>query len=465
MAAQIRDRFTRRTSLLSLTAAAAAALAACGGEQGAAGQPSGQTAEGPALARAKAPVTVNYLSVSSSADRNERERELFASFNAAQNAVKVEVSAGPGSWVTLREKFIVSHAGGDPMHLVELGWGGGWSDLVDSGAIVELTPYLKRDKLDPKHFLAEAIGQYTLAGKTWALPTSLSVDGWAYNKNLLDKHGLPHPPVTTEDKSWTMEKLLEYAKIVNKPENQIWGFSGAFTGDNSAAYTEGTYFGQGAWDDKAQQPAYLSEGWLRGSQYWRDLEFKHRLVPTADEAKAAGVSRGTGLFRAGKAALSGWYSSLKLDFDWGLATVPYSGPGKNVSGRFFAHALLMGKKDQEAVWQLFKWLTVPENGGRWVLAANHATSPIVKGGSDIAQKAVREQTGVDHRAYLLSAQTMKHAGWGLEKYAWFRDANDELSPVRAELFANKLAVRDFAQRATEVITRHRQAFEQKSKQR
>ncbi|MGH2371274.1 MAG: hypothetical protein ACRDI2_24120, partial [Chloroflexota bacterium] len=157
-----------------------------------------------------------------------------------------------------------------------------------------------------------------------------------------------------------------------------------------------------------------------------------------------------------KVGLQVFYSQTdRLPFRWGLATLPYSGPAgsKNVSGRIFCHALHMGQvKEKEPVWEVFKWLTKPENGGRFVITAGHATSPIVKGGSDVAQKAYQERSGVDARAYVLVSHQAKIAGWGMEKYANWPRVSTDLTAQYKDFRAGKMSVGEYTERAAQIVT-------------
>lgn len=151
-----------------------------------------------------------------------------------------------------------------------------------------------------------------------------------------------------------------------------------------------------------------------------------------------------------------FYSSIdRLPFRWGLATLPYSGPAgtKNISGRFFCHALHMGQvKEKEAAWEVFKWLAKPENGGRFVVTAGHATSPIVKGGSDAAQKAYLDRSGVDAKAYVLMAHNQVRAeGWGMWRYATANQVISEISKHYREMRAGNMSVDEYAERAARIV--------------
>jgi len=435
--------------------------AAAGALTGVLGAACGRSSPGaapaaPAAPASSGPVRVVYISPSGSGPRFDLETQLFDDFNAGRpkGDVIVEVSAGPSGSAPVREKFVVAAAGGQPFGLVQNNWGG-WMDLAQGGSIAELSPYFKRDRIDPRLFLPEMINEYSDEGRIWALPVSMSVDALAYNMDLFDRAGLKYPPTDPEDKSWTMERFLEHARLLSKPPDQF-GFGGGISGGDFGGMTEGTHFGQGPWDDARKRSLFASAGMRKGMQFWLDVALKHRVQPTAEEANAlrGGASSGN-VFLTGKVGMQVFYTQTdRLPFRWGLATLPYSGPAgsKNISGRAFAHALHMGQvKEKEAVWEVLKWLTRPENGGRFVVTAGHATSPIVKGGSDIAQQAYKDRAGVDARAWVLMAQQVKAEAWGMFKYPNWTQVEAELRAPFADLRAGKIPVDEYAERAAKLI--------------
>jgi ABC-type glycerol-3-phosphate transport system substrate-binding protein len=108
-------------------------------------------------------------------------------------------------------------------------------------------------------------------------------------------------------------------------------------------------------------------------------------------------------------------------------------------------------KEKDAVWEVLKWLTRPENGGRFVVTAGHATSPILKGGSDIAQQAYKDRAGVDARAWVLMAQQVKAEGWGMEKYAGWANVAKELTIQYNDFRAARMPVGEYTERAAKIV--------------
>jgi multiple sugar transport system substrate-binding protein len=437
---------SRRAILGGAGSGVAAALAACGLAQPGGGP--GPT--GPVSGK------VVYLSQSAGGDaRHEQEQKLFSDFNAQNPRVQVEivVVGGAGGGVLAKEKFIVSGAGGQPVDLVQNSWGV-WTDLSEAGAITEQTPFFKRDKISLSEFIEGAVQAYTVDGKIWATPVSVSADALFYNADLFQALGLPEPPQNPEDKTWTMDKFLEVAQKLTRGTEQF-GHGGGVSSFNGQGLSCGTYFGQQAWDDSRRKCLMDQPSSMKGLQFFQDIIWKQRVAPTADQATALRGSAPNVLY-TGKVAMNqiGPFNPPKLEFKWGIAALPYSGSGKNQSARIWPHALHMGKvANPDAPWEVLKWLTKPENGGRFPLTAGHAVSPLVKGGSDIAQRTYLQTHGVDAKAFALQAQNTKPSGNGLLKYKTWPDIDKELTPLYTQVQNNQLSVGEYARRATEVIDR------------
>ena len=437
---------TRRGVMLGTAATASVLVAACGGSQTAA-QPAGE----------RQTVTITYMSLGDAAsDRVAQEKALFDTYHREGRGVLIEVEpTGANGWGGLKEKFIIRATGGDPADLVMNNWGT-WADMSDGGMLTELTSLMKKDKIGYDLFLPSSIESHSADGKLWGMPVSMSVDALAYNVDLLAAAGLQPPPVNPDDKTWTMERFLEYAQKMTRAAEQF-GFGGSYTGFGTVGVADGTFFGQLAWDDKAKKCLMDTPAFQKGLQFWLDVAHRYHVQPDAQETAAIRAGTTGNIFQTGKIGMQVTLSPFPKEqtpFRWGLATLPYSGAGRNVSSRMWATALHMGRtKRVDQAWNFLSWLTKPENGGRFPLVAGHAVSPLVKGGSDIAQKRRQEESGVDPKAWLLQAQHSPVSGGGLLKYAAWNQASTELTPRWNDFRANKMSTTDYARAATEVFDR------------
>jgi ABC-type glycerol-3-phosphate transport system substrate-binding protein len=427
------------------TAAAAGALglAACGAPAD----------SGSAPAANAQPVTLNFLiKVRSSPAAEDVLRKLFADQN--QQNPKTQVTIELVAADAVLPQLTTRAASGQPQDFVESG-GFAWVGMAEQKYFAELTPLFKRDKIEPtKLFLPEAVSINSKDGKLWGWPSSVSADAIAYNMDLFDAAGLKYPPVNPDDTSWTMEKLLEYAQKLTKGRDQF-GMGNAFGID---FWTAGTFFGQGPWDDTARKAQTNTPNYIKGLQFALDLRDKHRVEPTADESKALLGTQSGPVFISGKVGMQGVGPLLidKPPFRWGLATLPYSGTGKNISGRQWAHGIFVGSVPTtrvDAIWQVLRWLGKPEYAGRYVVQNGHAVSALATGGSDYPQQAYLQRSGADAKAYLLSAQRSHASGWGLLNYANYNDVDREHQPLWADLLATKMSVGEYAGKAADLWNR------------
>ena len=383
-------------------------------------------------------------------DSAKAEQALYDEFSTQNPGVKVEINFGSDT----EQVLLTHHAGGAPLDFVENDWGT-WSDLASKQVIAELTPYFNQAKIPLSIFVNQAVQNYSLQNKFYGEPVSMSVDAIGYNVDLFDANGIDHPPVDPKDTSWTMEKFQAIAQKLTKGDGSQFGWGGSANGYNTAGITNGTYFGMPGWDDPAQKSRYDAPEWSTGAQYWLDMTNKFRVNPTSDQAKAL---RGNlpSVFASGKIGMDVVYaiSWTQVPFKWALATMPYSGKGDNISGRMYPHGLHMeaSSPNKDQVWAILQWLTKPENGGRYPLIAGHSVSPLVNGGSDLAQKTRQQQWGVDPKAFLLMSQTLLPSGTGILKYAnWPNIAKDQLTPLYTQVTQLKMTPQDYGTQAAKIV--------------
>ena len=382
------------------------------------------------------------------------QQKLVDDYHTAAPHVTIEVVPG----TIPQEQLVVRHAGGDPTDLVENDWGV-WVDLAEGKVIEDLTPYFTRDKVDPNGFVGEALTTYTYQNRRYAFPVTMSVDGLFYNEDLFRSAGVALPPQDPGTRTWTMERFVDTAKQLSKPGQQ-WGFGGGYNCFNTNGVTDGTYFGQRAWDDTRQKCLMDTEAFGKGVQFWLDAQYRHGIWPTGDELNAIRSTPTQNAFLTGKVAMQvscTVFPKDQMTFKWGIAALPYSGPSgsKNISGRMYPTGLHMGAagKAKDEVWAFFRWLTRPENAGRYPEVAGHSVSP-VKNASDAIQKLRRDEYGVDPKVFLLNAETQIVSGQGMLKYPGWNQVTPELNPKYTnELKQNKIGVGEWVKTATDVFDR------------
>jgi multiple sugar transport system substrate-binding protein len=430
-------------------------LAACGGAGSTGG--AGEQARAPEKVSGK----VVFFSVYASGKNFDGQTAAFREFNdefrgQGGAGIEVEVRPGPGDYAKQREQILLEHTAGTPSSLYENGWGA-WTDMADSGVIEDLGPYAKRDKIDPPNlFLSQMIDAWTYKGKLYALPMSVSTDVVGYNKDLFDAAGAKYPPVNVDDKSWTMEAFLDAARKITRGTEQF-GFSGSLNRSNPAGVTEGSYFGAPPWDDAKKKCLMNTPNFIKGLQFFLDVKDKWRVQPDADRAKELAGPQNVPLFLTGKVAMhavGGEILGQTIPFKWALATIPYSGTGKNMSGRHWSQGLHLdaGTTVKEAAWRVYRWLMEPANNVEYTAPFGQPVTAL-KAAQEALQKRWTQETGVDGRAYALSASVTQPSTGGLNRYGTWTAVQAQLVPLYTDMRNGKISVQEYADKATAIVDR------------
>lgn len=436
---------TRRTlARASITGGAAALFAACGAQSGGGGSGSSGMEK-----KVTAPVTLTMLTDHGGADL-DAQKAIFARFTQEQPNVSFEISPN-GPRQAARDRAKIMAQGGTPADFWE-STRAAYGDLLLLGIIHPITDYVKRDKMPfEKMFVPDHVDHITVDGKIYGWPVVISADALAYNKELFDARGIPYPSVNTADTSWTMEKFLDLAQKLTRNDGQVFGFGGTRSGYDR--FTDGTNWGQPPWD--GQSKGMLdSPLWQQAEQFWVDCIHKWRVQPTAQEKPSIAPPSGPFFFN-GKTAMDVVFQAppANISFKWSLATLPYSGKGKNVSGRLGLHSLHMGQggKNADVVWQVFKWFRNKEHAGAFPMTWGSPVSPLLDGGSDAAQAEYQRRYGVDPKAFLQTALSARRSGWGLQSLVKFADYDPQIQALYNDMFAQKIAVSDYGRQANQLL--------------
>ena len=433
---------TARRAMLLNTATPMLLAAAC----------AGPTTQAPASG--KAPTgKVTVLSYQTSSPRLDLQIAMYADAAKELRTSGLEVEFVPTSSADtdVITKAVLLHAAGTPAEMFES------SNLwrqIDS-IIGELTPYFKRDKLDEKQWIPDSINAMKDAGgKLWGMPISISADAMAYNVDLFEAAGLKPPPVDPDDRSWTMEVFLDYARKLTKGSEQF-GMESKCTGGVDWMNWP-TWFGYGPIDLKNKKVTLNTPGYQRGLQYWIDLQLRYQVWPTSAQLNALRSTSGQDSFLTGKIGMKGIFNlATKPDFRWGIAAMPYTpspAEPRNVAARISVHGLYMDSlaKNKDGAWEVFKYWLRPETNARYVMSDGHIVSPLLSTKSEITMKDFQNRMGADPKAFLLMAQRSKVDGWLYYLLKDWDKAKNEIDKVFADAKTGKVSVAEFSQRAQQL---------------
>ena len=298
--------------------------------------------------------------------------EAAENFNNIQDEIYVQVedqSGGKGRWI---QKYMSSMQSGSCADVVFTHW----KLITEFGSkdqLVALDDYAARDNFDLNAFFPGAVDAYRFQGNLYAMPVYGSTMVMFYNKDLFDEAGVDYP---TEE--WTWSDFLDAAKKLTKrdekgrvvqvgclpydPSSWIWSAGGSFGNEDCTEF--------GLTDPKT----------LEALQFYVDLKNKHKV--TTEGMSAAGADpTSVDVFEKGRIAmdingpwkLPKYMEKIKDTFDWDASLFPLGPNGRHTRYAGMGFAIWSGSREQEASWELVKYLCGPEAGK--ILAQSEADIP------------------------------------------------------------------------------------------
>jgi multiple sugar transport system substrate-binding protein len=321
-------------------------------------------------------------------------QELLAqTFNDQHPNITMEYVREP--WTEGHPKWFTMIAAGTPPDgaflvgiggLNEAGIAPDYSPWLDHG------PLIDRDAIALDDFYPASIqgATHPFLGFMMGLPQCLHNSFIAYNKTLFAEVGLPDLPHSWDDKSWTYDKLLEYATALTldkngkhpnesgfDPENIAqFGFSGREP--DTTARSWGGEMQEGGRTFTVDDPKYID-----AYQWLADLMWKEHVAATGPQETEffAGMSP----LLSGKVGMR-WSNSWDMhsyrqitDFEWEVAPCPY-GPVTN-SARMCIDtiAITADSKHPNEAWEFSKFVTKPGNSERLAVDSTNGLPPRLSG--------------------------------------------------------------------------------------
>lgn len=254
----------------------------------------------------------------------------------------------------------------------------GFKDFYVQNLLTDLTPYLAK-----YGFNAEKVGipasvmkVGTVDGRVYGIPLNTFCNVLMYNKDLFNKAGVPCPPSSYEDKSWTFDKMVEDAKKLtsgsgaNATYGLIW--------DWAAAIQNMDYFGKGLLPDDVTKTGYCTKSnfgdpeVIKNIQRFADLALTDKVQPTPDIQTAMSGSNGTDPFMTGKVAMEvegawGLSGVNELPFKVGVAAIPVGGNDKVRSITYSdAYFIMKGCKHPDEAFQFIAFMASTEEQKKMV---------------------------------------------------------------------------------------------------
>ena len=187
-----RTRIMRGATAVALGTTVALLGAACAGQG---------TSEGPAGDEGGDANTITWWHNSNTGDGKEYYEKVAADFEAEHEGVTVEISAMDHE--DMQTKLDAAFQAGDsPDVFMERG-GGELADHVEAGLLKDIS----EPAADTISNLEAYMPGFQVDGASYALPFSIGVVGFWYNKSLFEEAGIEQTPTTMEDLYAAFDKL------------------------------------------------------------------------------------------------------------------------------------------------------------------------------------------------------------------------------------------------------------------
>jgi multiple sugar transport system substrate-binding protein len=170
-----------------------------------------------ALASAQATTTIKYA-FWGNPDAIGVEKDIIDQFQKENPTIKVEpIVAGYNDYHTKLLTMMAGGAAPDVMRVDSYYF----TDFMQVGALKDIGPMIKKDKIDLSSYYQQGIEECTFKGNLYGLPWATSPLYMFVNLDVLEKAGLKMPPL-----DWTWDDFVAICKKVTKGEgaDKVYGF-------------------------------------------------------------------------------------------------------------------------------------------------------------------------------------------------------------------------------------------------
>lgn len=256
-----------------------------------------------------------------------------------------------------------------------------YPDYAQQNQIVDLTPLIKRDKVDLTAYQPVTLQNWKMDGKYYGLPKDIDAIGLAYDSKAIQQAGVD--PASLNDLTWNPDDGGTFGQLIKKLTIDTAGHNGldpAFNKASVARYglvapdatdiTGHTTWGNFvlASDAELLSPNPFGTKWnfsspaVENTISWYQKMIADGFVQKPSLNNSLSTSS---LFDAGKIALAtdgtwnaGVYSKGKADVKW--ARFPAGPDGERVYTNSLADSINANSKHQDEAWKWVKYLGTPE---------------------------------------------------------------------------------------------------------
>lgn len=237
--------------------------------------------------------------------------------------------------------------------------------MVTRGQLVSLEPLIKRDRVDLADFYDKGLAMYKWQNQQYGLPW-LAFRVLFYNADLLQQQGIARPTQDWKDKKWSWPVFQTAVRRFVTPgappqPGGTWGFHSPLTFLDAWVWALGA--GGDVFSPDEQKFTLDQPAALEGLQFYADLMAKDHAHPTPSQAAQ---DAGEAAFLAGRVAF--YYGAVatagrlrQSGFKAGAAPIPWGSASTNTTGGGHTWPMNKASREQDAAWELQKFLGSKEN--------------------------------------------------------------------------------------------------------
>lgn len=300
---------------------------------------------------------------------NKAYKEIISAFESAHPDIKINMVSVPYGDYELRLRTEI--AAGNQPDVMSID-SPNLALYADSGWLLSIDSYM-RSEGDLEDIPSATLEGLIYKGEIYLSPIVESGVALFYNKHLFKKAGLPFPS-EDPDNPMTWDEVLEIAKKINNPSENVFGIDPAqgFSDGESPAYFKMPLLWQfGA--DVLSPDATTADGYLNSNEALEALQFYQDLY---QKHKVAAVELPPDPFITGKLAMTvmGSWSladfeknvpEFKLGEDFGIAPLPKD-KNQVVPNGGWSLGISQKSKYPDEAWEFIQYATSYEGSKKYV---------------------------------------------------------------------------------------------------
>jgi multiple sugar transport system substrate-binding protein len=313
------------------------------------------------------------------------------------------------------------------------------SRFADQHTWLDLQPLFQRDGVSTKAFVPGASSAATLSsyygGKAIpGVPVAIHDQALAYNVELFAKAGVPAPPTSWTDSSWSYTgSFLKAAQALTVDQAGKNAGQSGFDPRTVSRYGVARIppeefflsFGGHLYDSSKRRALFDTPAAIEGAQFAGDLVNRYHVQPTAAALAAlsgAGpdVDPGQASWRAGRLAMIDMCScdlsspfASQVPFQWKAAALP-KGPGGHVGMLEVSLATIVAAgRQHDLAWEVLKFFAVDPAQESQLSYAGFGAIPPLSANQATFTEGIKPSIGADPAVWIagLPSASAEGDGW------------------------------------------------------